>query len=399
MSMDLNNLFKNSSTRVKAHDEYTDLIVSDDNALLESVKELYAIEGFVTPIEVPDLESDKSWNRSDVKLKHVVLDMRGSSKIVDEVSEISTRLDVSISLLVLSDIDSIKLRNQIHAIGAIYVLWDSDLDGLLSSLQSHQIDNLLTKKTRIAKRILILGTKGGIGVSCFSSVIANALATQTNLKTLLVDHDSGAMNSDIFLGVKGLKPKQNSIDLNQIDIDGAIARTYVHRVEDKLDYLVLDKNSACLADHASTLFNLSSELVDQYNFIIDSAPFSAYEEIHDREFSDKYHRVFVVCEPSVSSLRSYNLLKKKMGKSEHQVVFILNRPVKDYMVTLSNAKERIRVKDTLDIMYEQNLEKTMIQEGVEGLMKSKYSNPVAEVVMNLTGKKIKTKSRFSLFKK
>ncbi|MGD8170575.1 AAA family ATPase [Vibrio sp. TRT 21S02] len=397
--MDLNNLFQSSSVRTKTHNESTDLIVSDDEQLLNSIRELYAIEGYSAPIEVPDLESDESWNRSDVNLKHVILDMRGANRLVDDVSIIATRLDVSISLLVLADIDSIKLRNQIHAIGAIYVLWDPDLDGLLASLQPHQIDNLSTKKTRIAKRILILGTKGGIGVSCFSSVIANALATQTNLKTLLVDHDSGATNSDIFLGVKGLKPKQNSIDLNQIDIDSAIARTYVHRVEDKLDYLVLDKNSACLADHASTLFNLSSELVDQYNFIIDSAPFSVYEEIHDREFSDKYHRVFVVCEPSVSSLRSYNLLKKKMGKSEHQVVFILNRPVKDYMVTLSNAKERIRVKDTLDIMYEQNLEKTMIQEGIEGLMKSKYSNPVAEVVMNLTGKKIKTKSRFSLFKK
>lgn len=399
MSMDLNNLFKNSSTRVKAHDEYTDLIVSDDNALLESVKELYAIEGFAPPIEVPDLESDESWNRSDVKLKHVVLDMRGSSKIVDEVSEISTRLDVSISLLVLSDVDSIKLRNQIHALGAIYILWEPELDGLLASIRTQQIDIPNPKKTRVAKRILILGTKGGIGVSCLSSVIANALATQTNLKTLLVDHDSGATNSDIYLGIKGLQAKQNSIDLNQIDIDSAIARTYIHKVDDKLDYLVLDKNSACLADHASTLFNLSSELVDQYNFVIDSVPFSGYEEIHDREFSDKYHRVFVVCEPSVSSLRSYNLLKKKINKSEHQVVFILNRPPKDYMVTLSSAKERIRVKDSIDVMYEQNLEKTLIQQGIQELMKSKYSAPVSAIVANLTGKKIKTKSRFSLFKK
>ncbi|MCW0471145.1 hypothetical protein OH492_29500 [Vibrio chagasii] len=52
---------------------------------------------------------------------------------------------------------------------------------------------------------------------------------------------------------KGLKAKHNSIDLNQIDIDSAIAKTYVHPVKDKLDYLVLEKNVACLSDHASTL--------------------------------------------------------------------------------------------------------------------------------------------------
>lgn len=397
--MDLNNLFKHSSSKLNSSAEATDLVVSDDATLLEAVKELYAIEGYPAPIEVPDLDSDDSWNRSDVKLKHVILDMRGTSSIVDEVSEIATRLDVSISLLVLSDTDSIKLRNQIHALGAVYVLWDSELDGLLASLRAQSHDTPTVKKTRVAKRILILGTKGGVGVSCLSSVLANALVTDANLKTLLVDHDSGALNSDIYLGIKGLKAKQNSIDLNQIEIDGAIATTYVHKVTDKLGYLVLEKNSACLGDHASTLYNLSSELMDQYNFIIDSVPLSSYEEIHDQELLDKYHRVFVVCEPSVSSLRSYNLLKKKIGKADHQVVFSMNRPNKDYMVTLTNAKERIRTKDTIDIAYEPTLEKVLIQEGIDGLMKSKYSAPVASMVAVLTGKKIKAKSRFSLFKK
>ncbi|MCW1890962.1 hypothetical protein OK016_24320 [Vibrio chagasii] len=69
---------------------------------------------------------------------------------------------------------------------------------------------------------------------------------EANLKTLLVD-DSGALNSDIYIGVKGLKAKHNSIDLNQTDIDSAIAKTYVHPVKDKLDYLVLEKNVACLS--------------------------------------------------------------------------------------------------------------------------------------------------------
>ncbi|WCP70020.1 AAA family ATPase [Vibrio tubiashii] len=397
--MDLDILFKNSSSKMKESVSARDLIVSDDAAFIESVNDLYAIEGYAKPIEVPDIDNDSAWNNSDVKLNHVILDLRGAGNVVDQTSEIATRLDVSISLLVLCDVDSIKLRNQVHSLGANYVLWDADLDALLAAIKSSEEQESSVKRTRVAKRILILGTKGGVGVSSVSSLLCHSLAGQANLKTLLVDHDSGAMNSDIYLGVKGLKAKQNSIDLNQIDIDDAIAKTYVHPVVDKLDYLVLEKNIACLSDHATTLFNLSNQLIDQYNFIIDSAPLSCYEEIHDQELSDKYHRIFVVCDPSVSSLRSYNLLKKKLGKVEHELVFNLNRPAKDFMVTLASAKERIRVKTSIDFAYEPALEKLLIQQGIGHFMKSKSSAPIANMVSTLTGKKIKTKSRFSLFRK
>ncbi|MEX0335316.1 AAA family ATPase [Vibrio tubiashii] len=397
--MDLDILFKNSSSKMKESISARDLIVSDDAAFIESVNDLYAIEGYAKPIEVPDIDNDSAWNNSGVKLNHVILDLRGAGNVVDQTSEIATRLDVSISLLVLCDVDSIKLRNQVHSLGANYVLWDVELDALLAAIKSNEEQESSVKRTRVAKRILILGTKGGVGVSSVSSLLCHSLAGQANLKTLLVDHDSGAMNSDIYLGVKGLKAKQNSIDLNQIDIDDAIAKTYVHPVVDKLDYLVLEKNIACLSDHATTLFNLSNQLIDQYNFIIDSAPLSCYEEIHDQELSDKYHRIFVVCDPSVSSLRSYNLLKKKLGKVEHELVFNLNRPAKDFMVTLASAKERIRVKTSIDFAYEPALEKLLIQQGIGHFMKSKSSAPIANMVSTLTGKKIKTKSRFSLFRK
>ncbi len=397
--MDLDILFKNSSSKMKESISARDLVVSDDATFIESVNDLYAIEGYAKPIEVPDIDNDSTWNNSDVKLNHVILDLRGAGNVVDQTSEIATRLDVSISLLVLCDVDSIKLRNQVHSLGANYVLWDADLDALLAAIKSNEEQESSVKRTRVAKRILILGTKGGVGVSSVSSLLCHSLAGQANLKTLLVDHDSGAMNSDIYLGVKGLKAKQNSIDLNQIDIDDAIAKTYVHPVVDKLDYLVLEKNIACLSDHATTLFNLSNQLIDQYNFIIDSAPLSCYEEIHDQELSDKYHRIFVVCDPSVSSLRSYNLLKKKLGKVEHELVFNLNRPAKDFMVTLASAKERIRVKTSIDFAYEPALEKLLIQQGIGHFMKSKSSAPIANMVSTLTGKKIKTKSRFSLFRK
>ncbi|MFA0499242.1 type II secretion protein, partial [Vibrio sp. 10N.222.46.A1] len=151
--MDLDILFRNSSSKVKSTVEATDLIVSDDNTLTESINDLYAIEGFPKPLEVTDIDLDGVWNQSNIKLNHVVLDLRSASNVIEQVSEISVRLDVNISLLVLCDVDSIKLRNQVHALGASYVLWDPELDSLLAAIKTTQEGESTVKKTRVAKRI------------------------------------------------------------------------------------------------------------------------------------------------------------------------------------------------------------------------------------------------------
>ncbi|MEZ8228136.1 AAA family ATPase [Vibrio splendidus] len=399
--MDLDNLFKTSSSKLESKVKNIDLVVSDDREILNAIDQLYAIEGFITPLKVDDID-DESWHKTDSEIKNVILDLRESQDVISEVSEISSRLDVSISLIVLSCLDSIMMRDRVLALGANYVLWDEELDALLGAIKTPALENSTTvykKKSRVAKRVLLLGSKGGIGLSSISSYLCYSLSQQASLKTLLVEHDTTALNSDIFLGVKGLKSKQSSIDLNQSELDAAIAATYVYSVKDKLDYLMLDKSPACLNDHADSLHRISNELIDQYNFIIDSIPLNALEELPSEELIDRYHRIYVVCEPSVASLRAYNTIKKKLGKSEHQIVFSMTRLQKDYMVPLQSAKDKIKAKNTIDIAYEANLEKLVIQQGIHSLTKTKLAPAISIMINSLTGKKVKPASRLKWFNK
>ncbi|CCN46120.1 putative ATPase [Vibrio nigripulchritudo MADA3029] len=395
--MDLNNLFKTSAAPKKQTSEFVDLLVSDDADFIQSVKDLYAIEGFPAPVEVPDIDSGKI--PESKKIKHVILDYRNSNNLTDEISDITSKLDVGIRIIAVSNSDSIRLKNQVQALGAEYVLWDEDLQDLLSAVTVTDQTTGTSNKSRVAKRVLILSCKGGIGLSTVSSLLGYGLSAEAQLKTLLVDHDSGAFASDIFLGMKGVKPRHNSIELNQRDIDSAIAQTYVSKVSEKLDYLILEKTTACVGDHASTLHNLSLQLESNYNFIVDSVPLTSFEEIHDQDLNEKYHRIYLICDPSVASLRAYNIIQKKMGKAVHQVLFVQNRPAKDYMVSLENAKERVKRKEALTFVYESGLEKQLIQQGMKVVIKSKVAQPVVQMVQELTGKSIRGRSKFSLFKK
>ncbi|MFM2595124.1 type II secretion protein [Vibrio harveyi] len=399
--MDLDNLFKTTSSSKDKKNSTIDLVVSDDLAFLQAIDELYAIEGFASPLKVDDID-DESWHKTNAEIKHVILDLRACSELISEVAEISSRLDVSISLIVLSNMDSILMRDKVLSLGANYILWDPELDGLLGALKESSADSytpVVKKKSRIAKRVLMLGSKGGVGVSTISAFLSHSLSQQANLKTLLVEHDTIALNSDIFLGLKGLKAQQNSIDLNQSELDAAIAGSYVKPVKDKLDFLTLEKNVACLSDHVDSLYRISNELIDQYNFIIDSMPLSAIDELTTEDISDRYNRIFIVCEPSVASLRAYNSIKKKLGKSEHRVIFSMTRSQKDYMMPLQGAKEKIKAKDAIDFAYEVNLEKLIIQQGIQNTAKLKFASAIANIVNSLTGKKVKVQKKFAWFKK
>ncbi|WED24568.1 type II secretion protein [Vibrio sp. JC009] len=399
--MDLDNLFKNTQSKNDTSSNHQDLIISKDSGFIESVCKLYAIEDFPKPLDTPDLEQKGDWSSATTSLKNVILDLRESTKLIDEVAEVSAKLDISVKIIVVSNQDSIRIKNKVLELGANYALWDEELNELLSIIVSAAESNISgTIKTREAKRILLLGTKGGIGVSTLASSLGHALSNGASLRTLLVDHDSYAINSDIFLAMKGVKPRQISEDLNDRDVDSAIAHTYINKVQEKFDFLAMEKAHECIGLHTRMLSKLSGEIAGEYNFIIDAVPVNAFDEIcAHQDLSTKYHRIYVICDTSVASLRAYNQIRKNLNKSEHSVIFIHNRPVKDYLVSVDDAKERMKQKNALYIGYEAGLEKRLIQQGQITIEKTKLKKALEDLLAELVGKPKEKKFRFSLFKK
>ncbi|MCG6461801.1 AAA family ATPase [Vibrio parahaemolyticus] len=377
-------------------EEITDLLVSNDQIFIDSVKELYAIEQFQQPLVRASFNVNTIDEFSNVKLTRLVVDMRGNNNITHDLKILMDRLDITIQLFAISDVDSVRLEQQIQSLGCHYILWDSSLNGLLSAIKSQSNGAFGGLSVRKAKRVLILGTKGGVGVTSISTSLVNAMSVQANLKTLLVEHDFSAVNSDIYLGVTDLKLKSNTIDVNEID--KTIAKTYVANVSEQLSYIAL-QNKTTSNVHFSTLYNISSNLKEEYSFIVDSVSLSFFDNLITDSFIKNYDRVYVVCEPSISSLRSYNYLKRNFGKFNHSVIFNMTRPSKDYVMSLSNAKTKIKAENTIDITYEPLLEKTIIQRGLNEISSFKFYKSIALIVNQLSGKEIKAKTSLFSFMK
>lgn len=382
--------------------ERCDLIVSNDKSLVSSIVELYVMEGFPTPKSISVLNESNINGYTSLNTENVVLDLRG----VDEfeqlaiVTQMGTLLDMDIMLMILSDVNSIVLQNEVYRMGAIYVLWDEELSGLGIAITSKRSNSIVDNGSiRRAKRILVIGTRGGVGVSTFSSILSHALAVKANLKVLISEHDMHALSSDACLGISQLKLKQNVGNLEMLDFDAAVAQSYVHQVHNKLDYLAIDSHSVTLKEHTDLLYRLSHELTHNYNFIVDSVPLHCLDALNLRDNIDRYHRIFVICEPSVASLRAYNSLSHYLNHSTYNVVFNFVRQRKDYLMSVNEAAERVKINSFFDVSYEPGIEKIILQQGLTSITSKKYFFPYGEIIKSLTGKNIQPRTNFKLFRK
>lgn len=394
--MNLDNIFKKTENNQFSENK-KDIIVSDDNEFLESMKENYIIEGYDKPVLLNKKNNVNYKSYTDRNAKNIIIDFRGSGDLIKETSDLIYYLDIRISLFVVGDIDSIKLQNEVRKLGANYIFFCGDVGGVFNAIDSFS-QGKKNGFSRSAKRILILGTKGGIGVSTISCLLSRFISEKINLKTLLIEHSSVSINSDILLGIKSEKSRRNIFDIEYTEIDSAIASTYIKNSFEKLDYLSLDNSFSQYKSKPLMLIKLSEEVKDKYNFIIDSVCSEKFEELYNEYSRIKYHRVFVICEPSVSSIRTYNNIKSKFKDDNLKVVLNSNRIPKDYIMSLRQAKEKIDINDVFQINHESNIEKTIIKHGLEGLKRTKFYTSVGEIVTDLTGKNFDKKYKYSLFK-
>ena len=87
-----------------------------------------------------------------------------------------------------------------------------------------------------------------------------------------------------------------------------------------------------------------------------------------------------------------------MSKVSYKIIINLIRPIKEYMLSISQVKDKLKVIDTIDIPYEQGMEKKIIQYGIGYLDKSKIFDSTSLAILELTGKNINNKSKKSIFK-
>lgn len=272
---------------------------------LELVQEIFAFEGWNEP--TCHRLQHRGIKTSDSKEGQLVLfELNESKDIVSDVKAFATKLPTQKGVVVIGKEDSISTLRSLKDMGFYYVYWPvnkSEFADFLIHVNKNLQNFSGVSQKRKAKRVAVVGAKGGVGASIISTELSSVLSMR-DVDTILVDHQYSASNIDVLLALKAFKPRavdEFTAPLHEMDEEGAL--TYLHNSRKNLRLLSIsgDLKQEELFNYNQTLCDL---LARNTNFIVEDLSGSVDFKVEPRMLADVFDVVVLVLDPSVSAVRN-----------------------------------------------------------------------------------------------
>lgn len=373
----------------------------------ESVLEAYRFEG----LEDPKCIKGTPVGSKDQQLGDIVIvEMADSIALENDAEEINAKLPNNKAVILIGQTDSIHTLRSLEKMGFYYLPSPVDKHELIECLKQAGREDRKRYESgyfRKAKRVAIIGSKGGIGTSVLTTELASLLGRKGS-RTILVDHHYSASNIDIILSQKDLEQVDiGTITVEPNKLDEESATSYLYEVEHNFAYLGLTGEGTVevLENYTNTIAN---KLGRQANFIISDFSGSLDFRLDIEQIVTDNDVVIVVTEPSVSSVRSTQKLLDKIKDvaipqlTRPRVMVALNyhRPDGSFNLNAEEVERFIKAKPDVVIPFYKTAAKELIEgKKLHGLEKGKVT-PFSDLTLAINGQvQKKSKSLFSFLPK
>lgn len=334
------------------------------------ILEVFRFEGWQAPNSLKTY--GKNPKVEDVELQQIiVIEMNQSNDIVEDVKQFAHELPNHKGIVIIGQEDTISTMRALKDMGFYYLLWPlnkSELTDFLKHVHSNQQRFSGVLKNRKAKRVAVIGTKGGVGATLVGVELAACLA-DGGAETILVDHQYHYSSVDIMLGHKNLV-KQNSINLAQhlYDMDAVSANDYLIDITKHLRLLAVEGK-----DSQDTLLSysrsVSAILLYNANFIIEDFSAAISTNVDIEQLVEPFDILVLVLEPTVASVRaarqfmdqikSYNLEHQQ----ETRILLFLNyhRPKEAFSLTQAEVETHLEQNIDVSLNFDNRCSSLLLQ--------------------------------------
>ncbi|MDP5253174.1 MULTISPECIES: chromosome partitioning protein ParA [unclassified Vibrio] len=352
------------------------------------VTEVFRFEGWDEPDALRRSVKDSKINPKQVQ-QIVILELTESHNVVEEAREFASKVPTHKGVVVIGKEDAISTLRALKDMGFYYVFWPVNKQEFADFLM-HVNRNLQTfsgvSEKRKAKRVGMVGVKGGVGTSFISAELCSYLAGQQT-DTILVDHQYNNTNLDILFAIREFQPR--SVDeftapLHEMDESGALS--YIYEVRKNLRLLAISGDMP-----AENIFNYNQTLCEllsrNTNFIVEDFSGSVDFKVEAQMLVDTFDVLVVVFEPSVSSIRSARKLRERIEsiqltlskKTRLLLVANYHRPPTSFVIKSDEMKKYLGAEVDLEFAYSKNLAHIVI----DGKQAHKHDRAIATSVDKL----------------
>ncbi|SFO86791.1 AAA family ATPase [Enterovibrio norvegicus] len=406
--LDFGELLRKDSQHVQStvSDGISSIQCFRSNDVKNLVEETFRFDGHPPPIALPYKFKDVANQIEEHHAQLVVIDLCGCPDTIKESKQLSSRLPTSVSVVVLGDVDSISVVRELKALGFYYLLWPVEkieLAEFVQSVVSRHIAASNFKNRRRAKRVGIVGIRGGIGCSLLTSELAWFLSHEKQTSCLVVDHNYMSSSLDILLGLKNRDKRTINDSEVTGDIDATSAKTLVTKVSNRLDYLALGLQEERSIDLHDINDLVISHLSNETNFVIDDYSASVGFDVSPHVINASLDIAVIMMEPTISCLRETSAMLGKLKKLMEEpdktkslrILLVLNqhRASRFSSVNVSEIEKYLDHKIDIEFPYEISIEENLLNGVHLSTGKSKFGDQVRRLCALMIGEDLSQTSK------
>ncbi len=334
---------------------------SDDCRRL--LQEAMQYEGMAEPRCKPSTDATITDDIVGVESPLLLLEVRRN--LVDIAHQIRPLVTPVTRVVIIGREDSMTAYRAIRHLGFYYLYWPAeklDVAAFLRDIQEDMQHNKGPQNVRRAKRVAVVGPKGGTGCTMVTCELAHGLVQESQQQVILVDHAYTCSDMHIMLGQRDLKRQPISEQAqkhhalgNILDYVGAQSQlTRINKMISYLGFEVSDGSSEELREYTN---NILEPLQQDANFIIEDYSASVKFYPQPAWLCPLMDCVILVTQPTLTGLHeAKNFLDKfqrinKDTREPARLILVLNHSQPKDAVDRETLEQFLKTRVDIEIPY------------------------------------------------
>ncbi|WP_068716658.1 AAA family ATPase [Vibrio tritonius] len=365
------------------------------------VQESYRFEGIAEPATLLNNDDEIAEHVRLQSVEIVIIELNDSKNIAKDAERISHLLPSHASVIVIGSEDAISTIRNLKALGFYYLFWPitkQELIDFVRSVHENRERNRGPGQNRRAKRVSILGAKGGVGATAITAELSYLLSEEKHASCVVVDHNYTSGNIDIMLGIQKFEKRRMQRGAFTELLDLSSARGLLYKQSELLSVLGLTSKEFSHEEIAEYHRSVINVMMSECNFIIeDFSASSGQVHLEKNSWLDS-DCIILVLSPTVSSLRDAGRLKLLLDKvplSERpRVLVVVNHtcPEKFSTVTFSEIEKFLEIKPDAIVPFISNFGEEILNGKRLAKLNNKSSVPIRALASLVVGEKTIAKS-------
>jgi len=370
------------------------------------VKEVFSFDSLGEP-ELMDMKPntwDDFFAKNTVRLDLVLIELTECDNVIAKIAELSPQIPNTASVVVIGKEDAISTIRSLKEMGFYYVFWPvvkAELSDFIRHVVRNHHGGKGLGKERKAKRIAVIGAKGGVGASLVACELASFLHKETHSRVMLVDHNYRDSNLDVLLGVEEydkLDMNKSSVQVTQLDEDSA--QGLMQNVCSGISLLAVDGEKASIDDCTKQTDAMVSLLMRRYNMVVEDLSASVEFPIDYSHLCEHFDSIVVVADPTVSAVRSakrifHNLdvaARNSLKTPRSLLVLNQHRTFRDGVLYANEIEQQLKRKVDVEIAYEKSIPSVLLSGQRFTDLRGRFSSKLVSLAGLVLGRSIVVKS-------